>query len=673
MAAALLALFYLNSQTWSHGYLGFDMFLVITGYLLFSSRRAAVGVESLRDSFFFVVRRLQKIIPPTAIVIMLSLAVGAALLWWEDEWLLSRLGFSACLARANVLLGDGTQDFFAEETAFMPLLHLWYISALVQVYVLWCVGNQLLQKRTQGQIVGVLSVVALVSMGLYYSYPVHEWLAKGGVHLWEQNEPLSHFYVSTRLWEVIAGGLVTLLPSLKHRRWLATLAALAGVLLLFSSTLSGAVPGTAALGRLPVNIMTVVGTILTIRYLPTSELAGLFSYRPVLWLGRISFSLFLVSLPVIVYGKLLTFGEPALWVQVLLFGLMLLLAWGLRRGIDKRELSPEVTLGLWGGAFVLCGAGSLTEGFKDYVPAVTIHIPAHPWQLCRDDRLRAEWDPALDFSMDVFRFLNARGPKSNTHSAPLLTMGDPNRRPTMALIGDSHAAHHYAGFSHFCLKEELGGVYVASRFMPFHNWKANNNTAKEQALLHWLRRHPELTHVIIAQRWHAMQRDVAQLSGQPWATPARFEIDLRAFLQELAAMGKSVVLVGPGPEFNMRPLQHFCKALRFRGMTLADIAPVCTRESHMDTNRKVMETLRRLEKEKLCTVLDPMDALEEGRDFLAAAENTLLMYDQHRMYAEHSIYLIERLVPQLRNIFGIVSATPVVPSRKTTSPALRKP
>ena len=371
-----------------------------------------------------------------------------------------------------------------------------------------------------------------------------------------------------------------------------------------------------------------------------------------------------MSVPIIVFGHLWFLGTPNVLVQAALLAVSIGLAYLLREKVEKKDVSPEITLSLWSAALLLCGIGHYTEGFRDYVPSVNIDIPVHPWQLCRDDRLRENWDPSLTMSTEVFKFIGAKEPK-NRH-APLLVLGDQNRRATLVLIGDSHAAHHYAGFSNYCAKEELGGVYLSSNFLPFHNWRAQNNTAKEQALLHWLRVHPEITHVIIAQRWDAKRQDIARLSGQAWANTDKFEIDLRSFLSELRDINKQVILVAPGPEFDMKPLQHYCKVLNFRNKTLADIAPICSREKHIENNSAIFPILDKMAQEGLCSILDPMDALEEGFDFRAAADNTLLMYDQHHMYAEHSIYLIERLVPQLRQILGISPDKPYKLIRETT-------
>lgn len=667
LSALVLVLFYLNSTAWPLGYLGIDMFLVITGYLLFSSRRAYRGDETLRDSLFFIVRRLQKIIPSVAIVILVSVVAGAFLLWWEDEYFLSELGLSSCLGRANVMLAEVTGREAAAETTFVPITHLWYISALVQVYLIWCVGNQALQRCKSSTIIGVLSVVALVSLVYCNSYALHEWLAKGGIRMWEQSAPPSEYEVLPRLWEVLLGGVVTLMPSLKGRRIAAMAVGAVGVVCLATVLLAGVIPGIgSAVQAAPCSLIAVVGTVLCIRYLPVSGMGGLFTNRAMKWLGSISFPLYLVGLPIFVFGMLWMPDGPGTLQQAALLAVALLAAWGLRRGIEKREVMPEVVLGLWAGAFLLCGAGTLTEGFRNYVPAVTINIPTHEWVLCRDHKLCANWDPSLDFSREVFKYLNASEPKDTFHGVPLLVIGDQNRPAGVALIGDTHAAHLYAGLHEFFRQENISGVYVSSIFFPFHNWKQQNNSAKEQALLYWLRTHPQIRHVIIGQRWATKLRHVARLSGQPWANDSRFEIDLRAFLRELNNMGKQVIIVAPTPEFDMKPLQHYCKVLSFRGMNVADIAPVCPLADHLARNSAVMTVLHKLEKEKLCTILDPVTILGEGEGFLAAADNTLLMRDSHHMYAEHSIYLIERLVKPLRQMLGINSDKPFIPTRKST-------
>ena len=67
LAIIFVVLFHLNGQFWAHGYLGVDIFLVITGYLLFRARAMHTGRENWKDFFKFLSKRFCRIVPPMAI------------------------------------------------------------------------------------------------------------------------------------------------------------------------------------------------------------------------------------------------------------------------------------------------------------------------------------------------------------------------------------------------------------------------------------------------------------------------------------------------------------------------------------------------------------------------------------------------------------------------------
>ena len=90
---------------WAYGYLGVDVFLVITGYLLFRKRIDQTGgTMTWHDSAAFLGRRIQRIVPSMLVIILGTIITGTLLMWWDDLALASRLGYAACLARANLVL-----------------------------------------------------------------------------------------------------------------------------------------------------------------------------------------------------------------------------------------------------------------------------------------------------------------------------------------------------------------------------------------------------------------------------------------------------------------------------------------------------------------------------------------------------------------------------------------
>lgn len=642
LALLLVVLFHLDGSMWAQGYLGVDVFLVISGYLIFRARLERKEQDSLRDMLAYLTKRLRRILPGMLIVIMATLGLGLLLLWKNDETLLTKIGYGACLAKANAVQANLFSDYFATDAAFVPLLHMWYLSVILQLYFLYAVGNQVLQRLPKRLCMATLFALGAASLLYCYSAPIYMWLKGLGLPLSGILQAPSYYHTLPRVWEVLAGGLVCLLPGVQRRGWAdaATLAGLALILL----------PGLGWLaGGAPCTILVVAGSVLLLRYAPESRFCALLSNKVCIWLGAISFSVYLVHMPIIVYMRMWLLGQPSMWENVCMVGLSLGIGWLFWWGIERRRMPWWLVLLLWASCTTLCGIGRKNEGFSAYLPQSNWVVPSY-------DTWRINCDAAVHHGLNtesfriypgVFGMLNTKRPYPE--DAPLLAMGDDAQRPSCLLMGDSHAMCSYAGLDQALREERLSGVYLSAYICPFRGWIEDkkmlfNADAQpwERALLHWLEMHPEITHIIIAQRWH-LRLDA------PDSTHVQ---DLRTFLTALREMKKCVILIGPTPEFPPQAaFLHFDKILDLRGMSneAADAAAaVCTRESYEEKNKIVLPLLRELQKEGLCKLIEPLSTLAPGEVFLSVRGGKLQMFDGHHMCPEFSIRLMQALRPALR-------------------------
>ncbi len=652
IAILLVVLFHVFGQgMWANGYLGVDIFLVIAGYLIFRSRLASPGAISWRGFFSYLLRRIQRIVPPMVVLILISVFVGMLLLWWTDESLQCKLGYAACLAKANVMLRGAFANYFAPDSAYMPLLHLWYLSVILQVYLLYAVGNQLLQHLPRKVITAVLIILGAVSLLHAYSTPLTEMLSALGVPTDNLEVNVSYYQTLPRLWEVLAGALVCILPNFKHS-WLCRLAAFAGMLCVLFSAFSPAFLEANTLAKFPYTLITVTGTVLLLRYTPQCRIIHMIlSHKVFVWLGSISFSLYLVHLPVVVYLRVWSLGQPSLWVELLMLILSLPLGFLLMVTVEKRRFPLWSIVLLWAITFLLCRAGRRTGGFRNYLPASNWEIPAYTgWKMCDDESLARGLSPErFPLGRDVFNVMNQLDKMPTKYRAPLMVMGCEQEPVTCVLMGDSHAASLFAGLDVALKDEQISGVYLVSYIYPFHGWeedkKPNYRTMpeREKALMHWLRSHPSITHVIVAQKWHARFDPVSQ---------QQHEKDLRIFLQELRRAGKKVVLFAPTPEFpHQPPLLHFDKAFSLRHISPAEVektAAVCDPASYLRINQSILPILYKMRDEGLCVLIEPLQALQPGEVFRAIRGNSMLMIDDNHMDPGLSIPLVEKLRPFLR-------------------------
>ncbi len=276
------------------GFVGVDIFFVISGYLITSIIFGALESGSFSFAWFYE-RRIRRIIP--AFLVMLAVVSIACIVFFPPKEL-AQFGLSTAAAAAfcsNFFFAFQT-DYFAGSETMIPLLHTWSLGVEEQFYIVWplilfvCyrVGSRLAVK---------LLVVALAVASLTYS----EWGSKNAAHL---------FYLpQSRAWELMAGAMLALgmVPRIESR-WLRNCLALLGLgMIAFAVTrFSSSTPFPGLWATIP-----CLGAVLLIHTGQQRDTAvyGLLSLRPFVFFGLISYSLYLWHWPIFAFGENYT-GRP---------------------------------------------------------------------------------------------------------------------------------------------------------------------------------------------------------------------------------------------------------------------------------------------------------------------------------------------------------------------------
>jgi peptidoglycan/LPS O-acetylase OafA/YrhL len=270
------------------GYLGVDMFFVISGFLITS----IIWRETLAGDFSivrFYDRRIRRIMP--ALVLMSAVVTGAAIvlllpadLMGYSKSLLATVGFVA-----NVYFWRDT-NYFSRAAEEKPLLHLWSLGVEEQFYILLPLILLLLGRFWRR---GVLFTIALLAIG---SFVLNVAALLVGA------ESPAFFLLPTRVWELGLGAVLAVLPTrFSPRGMLAEGFAVAGGLLV----LAGLAHPSPVIPFSPVALPVVVGvTFLILAGRQDTPLANrLLALRPIVLVGLISYSLYLWHWPIIVLGK----------------------------------------------------------------------------------------------------------------------------------------------------------------------------------------------------------------------------------------------------------------------------------------------------------------------------------------------------------------------------------
>lgn len=287
VAIVPVVLFHLDKTIVPSGFLGVDIFFVISGYLITSILLRENGNSTFRFSRFWM-RRIRRLFPALAAMICGTILIGYFTLF-GDEWKSTAFQSLAALASVgNFFMWRKAGDYWGESADTMPMLHTWSLSVEEQFYLIFPVVLFLIFRKSNRLVLPVLLVTALGSF-LASSYAV-------------LHHPSAEFYLlPTRAWEMMLGGILASLGSRIGSppcpSW-RSLAGLVAIVIAMSALDSGS-GFTLQLGR----VLVCVGTFLVIAFPSTGLVERLLSVAPMVFLGKISYSLYLWHWPVIVIGR----------------------------------------------------------------------------------------------------------------------------------------------------------------------------------------------------------------------------------------------------------------------------------------------------------------------------------------------------------------------------------
>lgn len=449
--AVLLVVFYHGGvSALSGGYVGVDVFFVISGFLITSHiyRGMATGSFSLKD---FWARRVRRLIPAAWTVVVLTLIAG--LIWFPKVLLPTIVQDSAATVSyvPNVLFAIRGTDYLASETPSV-FQHYWSLGIEEQFYVVWPILLLLFLAAVRKSRLGLLLVVTGVTL---ISFVLGVWATQ-----WSQ--PVAFFILPFRAWELGAGGVVALLlahfPSL-HRalRWKAIIGWVGTAAILYSAfffTAETAFPGYAAaipvLGTIGVILAgSGEGTLLS----PSVVLANTFFD----FVGRISYSLYLVHWPLLLVPQtIIGWQQPfSIFQSLALVLLAFPLAWLLWRYVEEPGRSRRtwwatrswrsLSVAIVGASISLALVVPVNAFLKSNTPitgdttAAMTQLQLHPQS---PDVVPSNLTPGIQEAKDDLPVIYNNGCHLDFEqtAARGCKFGDNADAPLVVLFGDSHAA-----------------------------------------------------------------------------------------------------------------------------------------------------------------------------------------------------------------------------------------
>lgn len=317
-AIAVLAvmIFHFNPALLPGGFVGVDIFLVVSGFLIASilfNKKELANYQPVATLKYFYVSRFKRLAPAYfAMLILISLLAAVLFLPTDFATYTDGLEKAAYFNSNNYFASFG--DYFAPASYEQPLLHTWSLAVEVQFYLLAPFIFLLLHKRVLSWLLP-LSIIALTA---YADYQLR-FVGK---------EQATYYSLSARLPAFLIGAWVALISgsgnnSEKEGRFNPYLVWLASALILTSFWLpkmTGYFPGIAGL-------IPIIGAALLIFNQSKKPVSKLLSNKTLVWLGTLSYSLYLWHWPVLAMIRYYTGVEILSWQYSLVFiSLTLILA-----------------------------------------------------------------------------------------------------------------------------------------------------------------------------------------------------------------------------------------------------------------------------------------------------------------------------------------------------------
>ena len=440
-AVAILPVLFFHAGlgAFAGGYVGVDVFFVISGFLITRIIHSEIKSGSFSILKFYE-RRARRILPALFAVCMFSLAAA----WWLfvplDFKDFARSLTAAMVFVSNFLFMDET-GYFAQPSEIKPLLHTWSLAVEEQYYIVFPLFLAFVARFLRNYLGLLVIVCTLVSFAFC---------------VWATGyRPVYAFFLSpSRAWELLIGSVLALgvIPLVSNRHVLNGLSVLGlGLILvaIFTFNADTDFPGWHA-------AVPCLGAALLIYANGQAETIGgrILSFKPFVWVGLISYSLYLWHWPLIVFAKYHVGGELpalALWALIALsFGA----AWASWRWIEqpfRRKTGTFSNVRIFAPACLAAGvlltgagvSGHVTNGFPE------------------------RWSP------EVRRFASARediNPRSkdchhrkpeHLASSPPCRFGPDEGDPQFMVWGDSHADAIMPAFTALAERYKVPGWFAS--------------------------------------------------------------------------------------------------------------------------------------------------------------------------------------------------------------------
>jgi len=625
-AVAVLAvvLFHAGISSISGGFVGVDVFFVISGFLI-----TTIIVKEIRRGDFsltvFYERRIRRILPAFFVVMLFSAVVAYSLLLPQDFENFGKSLVAASLSASNLLFWRES-GYFDSMAELKPLLHTWSLGVEEQFYLFFPLLLMFIARFFKQR--WTLWIVLIAFSSLLLS----AWGAK--------HKPSATFYLlPTRAWELALGGLLAMgaIPAIHQRHW-REIEALTGFLLIAwgigTLTPESAFPGLNAL-------YPCLGAALVIHAGSSgpSMVGHVLSWHPLVLIGLISYSLYLWHWPLLVFTKYylirpLTTLETSTVVASSFVAAIA--SWHFVERPFRKHKEKISRRAVFAGGVVATAVAVLFGSMMVLMQGVPGRLP--------DDVVKLV-EGAKDVSARSQACMEQN--KRWNEGDPLCKIGVETGPPSFIVLGDSHAGALIPGIDKAAQEHGRTGWHAAMPSCPPLDGVSNRNDETglkclkfRDGILKLIESTPEITSVILIARWPVYAEGTRYGTDDAGPKPVLvdqfnvglsnreiFKLGLERTVSRLLLAKKKVYVVYSVPEIGRNVPST---SARFRLMeSSADIRPTVL--EFEQRNAFVKEVIQGLAAQNKVSVLYPHDLLCTGGYCSVVAEGRSLYSDDDHL------------------------------------------
>ncbi len=441
VAILLVVAYHAGVPGWAGGYIGVDVFFVVSGYLITGLLVHEAERSGRVSMWSFYARRARRLLPACAVTLLVTIGAERLLLSPPERELHARAATAAALYVSNIWFQLQSASYFSPDISGNTFLHTWSLAVEEQFYLIWpiLIAVTLAVSRSRRMLAMVMLTASIISLAACL------WL--------KSFNQLAAFYGSpARAWEFGTGGVAALVPAavvFRLRAWGAAVAGLGFLMIVGAAvvlTSSASYPGVATIVPVGGTAAVLVGGAAAM----DQGVSRVLGARPFQGLGRLSYSWYLWHWPVLALGAtvvpaLALPGRLALALGALgLATVSHILVENPIRFSRYLATRPALTLGL----AALITSGSVAASRRAKASAVAeAGTPAQ-----RSVLAAAESRPQQLYDRGCMLDYRVESPGN-------CTFGDLRSGTTVALFGDSHAAQWFSAYE--AVAKERGWRLIA--------------------------------------------------------------------------------------------------------------------------------------------------------------------------------------------------------------------